>query len=178
MTARPRRTDKILLIGMMGAGKSTVGAALASRLGWPYLDNDSVLERTSGEQAPQILAERGEQALRTAESRVLTLMLGMPGPMVGGVAGGVVLDEDNRDRLAASDAHVVWLRATVAVLARRVGGGAGRARLGKDPATALRALAAERSSFYEQVADQVVDVDALPAGVIARLVVDELETYP
>jgi shikimate kinase len=167
-------TRKVLLIGMMGAGKSTVGAALAARLGWPYLDNDALLERTAGNAAPEIVALHGEEALREAESRVLTLMLGMPGPMIAAVPGGVVLDQADRERLASSDAHVVWLRATVAVLARRVGTGAGRARLGSDPATELRRLASERNPYYDEVADQVVDVDALPAGAVAKLVAQAL----
>jgi shikimate kinase len=167
-------TGKVLLIGMMGSGKTTVGAALAARLGWPYLDNDSLLERTAGLAAPELLRAQGPDGLREAESKVLTLLLAMPGRMIGGVPGGVVLDDADRERLAGCDAHVVWLRATVPVLARRVGNGAGRARLGDDPAAALRVLAAERNDLYEQVADQVVDVDALPPGAIAKLVVEAL----
>jgi shikimate kinase len=168
-------TDKILLIGMAGAGTSTVGAALSARLRWPYLDNDALLARTSGSSAPAIVAAQGEQALRQAESRVLTLMLGMPGPMIGGVPGGVVLDESDRSRLADAPCHVVWLRASPNVLARRVGNGHGRAWLGDDPASALRRLAAERNRYYEDVADQVVDTDALPVGVVAKLVLEALE---
>lgn len=167
-------TDKILLIGMMGSGKSTVGAALASRLGWQYLDNDSLLLRTAGRTAPEILDADGEPALRAAESRVLTLLLGMPGPVIGGVAGGVVLDPADRARLIECDGLVVWLRATPSVLARRVGSGAGRVSLGSDPAAALRALAAERNGFYEQVADTIIDTDTLPAGAIAKIVVESL----
>ncbi len=168
-------TDKVLLVGMMGAGKSTVGAALSARLGWPYLDNDALLERTAGASAPDLLALEGSEALRAAESRVLTLMLGMPGPIIGGVAGGVVLEPENRLRLLRSTAHVVWLRASVSVLARRVGAGLGRARLGSRPDEALRLLADQRNAFYAEVADQVVDVDALPAGAVANLVLEALD---
>jgi shikimate kinase len=169
-----RRIDKVLLVGMMGAGKSSVGTVLSAKLGWPYLDNDVLLERAAGATAPELLAQQGEPALRRAESQVLTLLLGMPGPIVGGVPGGVVLDGADRDRLREASAHVVWLRASVGVLARRVGGGNGRAWLGDDPAAALRRLATERNDCYEQVADQVVDVDALPVGAIARLVLEAI----
>ena len=175
MTVPSYRSQKVLLIGMMGCGKTTVGTALSARIGWPYLDNDVMLERTTGQTAADIVVTDGEDALRVAESRVLTFMLGMPTHIVGGVAGGVVLDDGDRSRLAASDAHVVWLRASPKVLARRVGSGAGRPKLGSDPEAALRKLAAERNPYYEQVADQVIDVDALAVGVIAKLVLEELE---
>lgn len=168
-------TDKVLLIGMMGAGKSAVGAALGARLGWPYVDNDSMLLRTSGHTAPQLVESGGEPALRVAESRVLTMMLALPGPLVGGVPGGVVLDDTDRTRLAAAQAHVVWLRAAPAVLARRVGHDAGRPWLGDDPLASLRRLAAERNPLYEQVADQVVDVDVLPVGAVAKAILAALQ---
>jgi shikimate kinase len=174
MTGPAHKAQKVLLIGMMGSGKTTVGAALSSRLGWPYLDNDVMLERTTGQTAEDILRTDGEQALRVAESRVLTFMLGMPTSIVAGVAAGVVLEQADRERLASSDAHVVWLRASTKVLARRVGGGAGRPKLGNDVEASLRKLAADRNPFYEQVAAQVIDVDALAPGVVAKMIVEEL----
>lgn len=176
MTSPAYRTEKVLLLGMMGAGKTSVGGALSNRLGWPYLDNDAMLERTAGCSAADLAAAEGESALRTAESKVLTFMLGMPTPMIAGVAGGVVLAEADRLRLKESSAHVVWLRASPKVLARRLGSGAGRPWLDGDPETALRKLAADRHPFYEEVADQVVDVDALTVGVIAKQIVAELLT--
>lgn len=167
--------DKVLLMGMMGSGKSTVGAALSSRVGWPYLDNDVLLERTAGARAPEILASQGDQALHEAESRVLTVMLALPGPVIVGIPAGVVLSELDRARIVGAPAHVVWLRASPAVLSRRVGSGASRPRLGVDPLASLRALAAERNPFFEEVADQVIDTDALPAGAIAKAIVGALD---
>lgn len=167
--------DKVLLLGMMGAGKTSVGAALAARLGWPYLDNDVLLDRTAGAGAVQILAEQGDEALRVAESRVLTVMLALPGPVIVGIPGGVVLSELDRARIMGAPAHAVWLRASPAVLSRRVGTGAGRARLGNDPLAALRRLAAERNPFFEEVADQVVDTDVVPVGVVAKVIVEALD---
>ncbi len=170
----PLTADKVLLIGMMGAGKSTVGAALATRLGWPYLDNDLLLERTSGATAAEVLAAGGEQALRAAESRVLTVMLALPGSVIAGLPAGVVLDASDRARIIASPSHVVWLRATPAVLGRRIGTGSSRPFLGADPVSVLREMAAERQALYAAVADQVIDVDTLSANAVANLIVEAL----
>ena len=167
--------EKVLLVGLTGAGKSSVGAALSARLGWTYVDDDSLLERTAGSNAGDLLAARGEQALREAESRVLTVLLALPGPMVGGVPADVVLDEPDRSRLAAAPCMVVWLRVSPQVLSRRLGKGAGRAWPGADPVAVMRRLAAERNGFYAEVADHVIDVDALPVGAIAKLVAQVLE---
>lgn len=172
MTAPAAR--KVLLVGMMGSGKTTVGESLAGRVGWPYLDNDAVLLRTAGSTAAHLLEAQGEQALRVAEQQVLTLLLGLPAPLVAGVPGGVVLEESDRARLRASDAHVVWLRASPRVLARRVATGPLRPWLGEDPEAALRALAVVRNPYYEEVADQVVDVDVLTAGMAAKEVLAAL----
>ena len=168
-------TDKVLLVGLAGAGTSTVGAALANRLGWPFVDADTMLLRTTGTSASELRASQGDEALRAAERRVLTLMLGMPGPMVGGLPSGIVDDETDRTRLTTSEAHVVWLRVSAGVLARRVAQAAGRAKQGADLAGSLKTLAAERDRLFAQVADQVVDTDALPAGAVAKLVVAALE---
>ncbi len=162
--------SRVLLVGMMGTGKTTVGRALSARTGWPYLDNDELLQRARGRTAPELLATEGEPALRAAESAALTLVLGLPGPFIAGVAGGVVLDPADRARLVASSATIIWLRATVTTLAGRVGAGAGRSWLGDDPAVALARLAATRDPLYAEVADQVLDVDAgTPDELAARI---------
>jgi len=164
---------KLLLIGMMGSGKSSVGAALSAKLGWPYLDNDALLERTAGASARDLLESRGEEALRQAETQVLTLVLGMPGPMIGSAAAGVVLDAADRLRLQQSPAHVVWLRASPQVLARRVGSSQ-RPWLGDDVTATMRRFAAERNGFYAEVADQVVDTDVIPVGAVAKQIIEGL----
>ena len=162
---------RVLLVGTMGTGKTSVGAALSELTGWPYLDNDVLLERSAGLPAPELLARDGEQALREAEAGALTLVLGLPGPLVAGVAAGVVLSAPDRVRLREGG-HVVWLRARPETLARRVGRGAGRPWLGDDPAGTLRTLAAERAPLYAEVAHQVLDVDELSPRAAARLVRD------
>lgn len=156
----PALAERILLVGMMGVGKSTVGRALANRLGWPYVDSDEQVMLCTGRTVPELFAERGEAAFRAEEKRALAEAVAGDGPVVVSVAGGAVLDPDNR-RLLNDSGTVVWLRAGVPTLAARVGDGEGRPLLGDDPATALASVSEERRPLYEGLADLVVDVDHL-----------------
>lgn len=148
---------RVLLVGLMATGKSSVARAISAETGWPALDNDVLLERATGRTAAELLAERGLEQLRAAESAVLAEVLARPAPLVAGVAAGVVLDARDRERLRTGG-HVVWLRADPAVLVRRLGTGSHRPWLEGDPAATLRAMAAEREPLFAEVAQQVVDV--------------------
>lgn len=161
---------RVLLVGLMASGKSSVAQAVASSTGWPAVDNDAVLERSTGLTAAKLLARDGLPALRAAESHVLTLTLALPPPLVAGVAAGTVLSERDRERLR-SGGHVVWLRASVSTLVRRLAKQSHRPFLDADPGTALRAMVAERHPLFEQVAHQVLDMDVLSPGQAARQVV-------
>ena len=165
--------SRVLLIGMMATGKTTVGRAIAAQTGWPYIDNDDLVVRATGLTARDLLARDGEPALRAAESAVLTVLLEMPSPLVAGVPGGLVLDAGDRGRLRRGG-HVVWLRAQVATLAERVGPAADRPWLGDDTAAALARLSAERAPLYAEVATQVVDVDGRSPDELAGLVLSAL----
>jgi shikimate kinase len=161
--------DRMVLVGMMGSGKTTVGRELAGRLGWAFLDSDAMVEASSGATVAELFASGGEDAFRAEESRVLAEALAWPTPAVVSAAGGAVLDPANRARLA-SQAMVVWLRADPATLADRVGTGEGRPLLADDPAARLAELDAVRRPLYGEVADVVVDVDGLdPSRVADRI---------
>ncbi len=162
--------SRVLLIGMMGVGKTTLGHLLGERLGWPYLDSDEEIVCSTGQTVPEIFMARGEPAFRAEEARVLAAATTSLGPAVVAVAGGAVLDPDNRRRVKAAGL-VVWLRADVAVLAARVGEGAGRPLLGDDPREALARLYVERRDIYADLADLTVDVDEqLPGQVVDRII--------
>lgn len=149
----------LVLVGMMGAGKSTVGRVLAARLDRPLLDSDSMIEERTGRTVREIWMSDGEPAYRLIETDVLLAALADPEPAVIAAAGGVVLSEANRAALATSGALVVWLVADVDVLVDRVRAGGHRPLLDDDPETTLRRMYDERASMYQEVADAIVSVD-------------------
>ncbi|KJE25353.1 shikimate kinase [Frankia torreyi] len=155
---------RIFLVGLMGSGKSTVGRALADRLGRPYLDNDALLQQRTGLDAPA-LADLGRAALHDQESRQLHALLDTPAPYVAGIAASVADNPDDLGRIADAG-RVVYLRATPATLARRVGRGQGRPWLGEDLLTTLNEMFAARDDAYRRVG-QVVDTEGRDPHEIA-----------
>ncbi|GAB6877579.1 3-dehydroquinate synthase [Thermaerobacter litoralis] len=114
---QPRR---LILIGLMGAGKTTVGRALAGRLGWAFLDLDELIEQSAGRDVPAIFAQEGEAGFRRREEGALATALALERVVIA-TGGGVVLSAANRQRLAA-EPWVVWLEAPPDELARRLAG--------------------------------------------------------
>ena len=171
---RPR--NNVVLVGMMGAGKSAVGQALAAKLGWRVVDSDEVVQERAAMSVPELFAARGEDGFRDAESAAINSIGAQDGPIVVSVGGGAVLRERNRDALRRLGT-VVWLRAKPATLAARVGTAEGRPVLGREPGALevrMEKLVSERRQFYDEVADLVVDVDGLSPEEVASLVASEL----
>lgn len=156
---------RILLVGMMGCGKTTTGELVARRLGWEYRDSDADVEALTGRTVPEIFASDGEAAFRRAEAEVLATACAKE-PAVIAVAGGAVLDEDNRALIRACGT-VVWLRAEPQRLAQRVGDGVGRPLLEGETGEILARLSKERAPHYAEVADAVIDVDHLTPEQVA-----------
>jgi shikimate kinase len=160
----------IVLIGMMGAGKSSVGRVLARRLGRELHDSDDMIEARTGRSVREIWTTDGEAAFRAIESEVLLDALAAEPPAVIAAAGGVVLSADNRIALSGDDAHVVWLLADVDVLVERVRSGMHRPLLDEDPEGTLRRMYEERSELYKEVADAIVSVDNRSINEVAGAV--------
>jgi shikimate kinase len=171
MNTRKLGGEHLVLIGMMGSGKSTVGRRIASRLGRPFLDSDEAIEQQTGRTVAQIFADEGEPAFRSLETEVLSEMLDRDAPAVIAAAGGTVLDAGNRSHMRRR-ATVVWLRADPSVLTGRVRSGTHRPLLDDDPEGVLHRLATEREQLYRETADRVVDVDDLPPGAVVEAVLD------
>ncbi|HUP75338.1 MAG TPA: shikimate kinase [Acidimicrobiales bacterium] len=166
----------LVLIGMMGAGKTSVGRRLARRLGWRHVDADKRIERTTGRTIAEIFAEDGEAGFRAIEHDVLETLLRLPGRTVVSTGGGAVLSPDNC-ALMRERGSVVWLRARPETLLARVGGGSGRPLLGDDPEAALRRIVVERQSAYTSAAHFVVDVDGCTADQVADAVLAAIKSH-
>lgn len=164
----------VVLVGMMGAGKSAVGRRVAARLVRPFSDSDTVVEDRMGRTVGEIWRTDGEAAFRQMEAEALQSALASPTPSVVAAAGGTVLDTSNRTALASDDTVVIWLRAEPATLEGRVRHGDHRPLLEDDPAGVLTRLNAERADLYAEVADAVIDVDELDLDEVAARVLAEV----
>jgi shikimate kinase len=167
----------IFLVGYRGSGKTTVGAALAERLGWPWLDADAELERRTGKTIKQIFAEQGETAFRDLESEVLAELAKLDRHIIA-LGGGVILRDQNR-RLLAGHGKVVWLKASAEVLLVRISGDATTAErrpnlTGQGGLAEIRTLLAERTPLYAACADLTVDAESTSSAEIAQLIIAEL----
>ncbi|MFO7533075.1 MAG: shikimate kinase [Candidatus Limnocylindrales bacterium] len=162
----------IVLIGMMGCGKSTVGRALAERTGWRYLDNDELVRAFTGRAAEEIDATDGEAALHRAEADALRYALTMPPPLILSVAAWVAADPGSQALLRAAPA-VVYLRARTETLRARIGKGAGRRQDATDMDW-LRTRHAQRDAGYRRVATLTIDTDELAADAIAQHILEAL----
>ena len=149
----------LVLVGMMGSGKTTVGRLAAERLGRRFVDTDAVIEDRGGRSVREIFVEDGEAVFRDLESAVLVEVLASQVPAVIAAAGGVVLRSQNRDALTNARARIVWLCAAPAVLAERVASGGHRPLIDADPEATLRRMWIEREPLYREVADAIVRVD-------------------
>ena len=168
---------RVLLIGMMGSGRSTIGRLLSTATGWPYVDNDELVRRSHGMTARLILAERGELQMRAAESEALARGVREPPPSVIGVAGGTILRPENRELLRAGGI-VVWLRADAAAIESRATGADHRPWLDSGGPRWIRETVSERDPLYESIADVTIDTGTKPAEESAAELLDWLATVP
>jgi shikimate kinase len=163
----------LYLVGMMGAGKSTVGRLLARRLKLRFFDCDHEIERRCGVKIPLIFEIEGEPGFRARETQVLAELTAVPG-IVLATGGGTVLAAENRRRLA-EHGTVIYLRARPEDLYNRVRNDRNRPLLATpDPLRRLRELHAERDALYVSVADLVVDTGRQTVQALARELVNKL----
>jgi len=170
----PSRPDtpparSIVLIGMMGVGKTTVGRRLAKRLALPFVDADTEIEKAAGCSIPDIFALHGEAAFRAGEQRVLARLLAQP-PHVIATGGGAFMNAETR-RLIQARGTAVWLRADIDVLVRRVKRNHNRPLLRQgDPKEILARLMRERDPIYGEADFAVESNEGEPEQVVDAII--------
>jgi shikimate kinase len=166
----------IVLTGMMGVGKSSIGRRLAIRLGIPFVDADSEIEKAAGMSIPDIFAHHGEADFRSGEARVIARLLD-GGPQILATGGGAVMNADTRAAIKAKGISV-WLAAEYEVLLRRINKRKGERPLLQtpDPAATLRALLEAREPVYA-LADLTVQSREVPHEAIVNEIVEALAGF-
>ena len=167
--AHPTTDRPIVLVGLMGAGKSTVGRRLAERLGLPFVDSDEEIERAAGCPIAEIFERFGEAGFRDGERRVVRRLIDGE-PKVIATGGGAFIDPETR-ALILERCIAVWLDADVATLAGRVGRRSHRPLLaGKDPIALLTELAAIRGPAYAEAHLRVASDSGFHERTVDRIV--------
>lgn len=177
LIALPKRSDarSIVLVGLMGAGKTTVGRRLAQKLNLNFVDADAEIERAAGETIPEIFERHGEAAFREGERRVIARLL-EASPQVLATGGGAFMDEVTRNNITARGISV-WLKADLDVLMRRVSRRNNRPLLKQgDPRATMERLIKQRYPVYAE-ADLTVDSVEGPHETVVDDVIAQITAY-
>ena len=165
----------IVLVGLMGAGKTTLGRRIAPELGLPFIDSDSEIEKAAGCTIREIFKNSGEKIFRDVERRVMLRLLNQ-NPAVIGSGGGSFMDVDTRN-LIRKKGTSIWLRADLELLYRRAKNRTHRPLLNNDnPRKTLMRLMKERQTVYQK-ADLIFDVTEEPPDKMAIRLVETLINY-
>lgn len=163
----------IVMVGLMGCGKSSIGRRLAQRLELPFVDADDEIEAAATMTIPEIFALHGEQYFRDGERKVIQRLLGI-GPQVLATGGGAYMNEQTRACIRSKGLSI-WLRAELPVLMRRVMKRNDRPLLkAADPEAVMRNLMATRYPIYAE-ADLTIDSEEGPHEVIVNAIVEKLD---
>ncbi|QEL24895.1 shikimate kinase [Bosea sp. F3-2] len=166
----------IVLVGMMGSGKSSVGRRLASRLGMSFIDADVEIETAARMTIPEIFEQRGEAEFRQGERRVISRILETQSPVVLATGGGAFMNAETRERIKQFGISV-WLKAEPDVLMRRVRKRSNRPLLQTaDPEGTLRRMLAEREPVYA-LADLTILSSDEPHEIVVRETIAALGGY-
>ncbi len=159
----------IVLIGLRGSGKTTIGKLLAKRLGKQFIEMDELIVQRLRQSIPEIVNRYGWQKFRDAEEEITREVAGLDN-VVNATGGGVVTREENIRELKKKG-KLVWLKANTDTLLSRIGNDQSRPSLtGKSPREDMEAVLAERSPIYQRVADFIVDTEGKMPEEIAEAI--------
>lgn len=168
----------IVMLGLMGSGKTTVGRQVAQRLERPLVDSDAWIEERTGMTVAALWHRGGEAAYRPHEREVVTQTLAGNGPDVLSAPAGVVTDRVAVASLEQPGVFRVWLRADAATLAERVRFSSHRPLLDGDAEAVLAQQARERAPLYEELADVILDVEGSSPTELADRVIEAIGAAP
>ena len=160
---------RIVLIGAPGSGKSTVGAALASHLQWPFVDTDALIELKQSKKITDIFVEDGEEYFRGIEFETLQQVLLEPSAVIS-LGGGAPISKLAQDALLSSESIIVFLDVSLATAAPRVGFNRDRPLLRGNPRAQWQALSDQRRPIYEKRATQSIIVDDMTLDEIIAII--------
>ena len=167
----------VILVGPMGAGKSTIGRLLAKELRLPFKDSDKEIEQRTGADIPWIFDVEGEQGFRDREQAVIAELCDVDG-MVLATGGGAVMRSENRAALR-SGGRVVYLHASVEQQVDRTSRDRNRPLLrSPNPGKVLADLLAIRDPLYREIADVVVETDERPPRMVVQEILERIEALP
>lgn len=159
----------LVLVGLMGVGKSTIGRRLATRLNLPFVDADEEIERAAGMSIQEIFDHYGEAQFRDGERRVIARLIDGQ-PKVVATGGGAFVNDDTR-RLILERATAIWLDANIEILVERVSRRDGRPLLkDRDPREVMMRLAREREPFYAQAPIHVRSSDSPHDATVDKII--------
>lgn len=169
----------IILVGLMGCGKTTVGKALSKRTGMPLLDTDAIIEEQIGKTIPEIFAEQGETHFRALETALLRYLLynPTPCPSIISTGGGIVVKPENRELLRKLG-FTVWLDVSINALLTRTAKSTNRPLLqNADRRAVFERLNAERREFYKQASHFWLEASHMDVNSVAVIVCNESERF-
>ena len=167
---------KIILVGMMGAGKTTIGRLLSNQLEFNFIDLDRKIEEKSGVKINTIFEIEGEEGFREREHSALNEALAEEKVVIS-TGGGVVVKDINRSLIQKSEAMVVYLKASLDILLGRLKNDKTRPMLNKDnKLLSLQKLLSEREPFYENLSDFIIDTSHLKTNDVLKTITEKMES--
>ena len=164
---------RLILIGPMGSGKTTIGSLLAEKLGLSFRDTDHLIEEQEGKTVSQIFLDEGEDAFRAIEKRVLREELLTDGTVLS-LGGGAPISIDAQSALRAIASHIIFLDISLSTVAPRIGFNRDRPLLLNNPRGQWQTLMEARRPIYEAIADTIINVDDKSEEEIVTIVLSSL----
>ncbi|MFM9015808.1 MAG: shikimate kinase [Candidatus Nanopelagicus sp.] len=168
-------TEKVVLIGPPGAGKTSIGKALSKELNLPFVDSDAEIEKLIGKKISEIFVEEGEESFRKVEVKVVKNLLSEFKGVIA-LGGGAPINLDIQDLLSKANYPVIFVDVSIAQAANRIGFNKDRPLLLINPRQQWLSLMSERRPIYEKIATSTVSSDNHKPSEVAKIISEKIES--